>query len=180
MPVIVPWVQELLHPLVGDSMLELGNKRNTHGVFKTHFEALGFRHVSVDLNGRDGALALDLMQPLQLGQFDMVTNFGTSEHVERQEPCWRNIVEAAGNTIISTTPLPGEWAVHGRWYPTQDFYIALAALNGFEVERLYVGGLKAGRLNMCARLVRKSSPPFVMPPAALIFDNGDHGVGMAP
>ncbi len=169
----------MLDPLVGVSMLELGNKRNAAGVYKTHFEALGFRHVSVDLNGKDGSLALDLMQPLQLGQFDMVTNIGTSEHVERQEPCWRNIIEAAGNVIISTTPLPGDWGWHGRWYPTKDFYISLAALNGFEVERLYVDG-KAGRLMICARLARKDRMAFVMPDAALIFDNGDHGVGMAP
>ena len=78
-------------------MLELGNKRNTpRHIYKAFFEARGFRHVSVDINGSDGALRKDLTEPLGLGTFDMVSNIGTTEHVSEgdyagQVACWRNI-----------------------------------------------------------------------------------------
>jgi hypothetical protein len=168
------WEWNLLSPLVGRSMLELGNKVKGDFVFKEFFEARGFRHVSVDTNGLNGALPLDLRQPLKLGTFDMVTNFGTSEHVsedryEGQIQCWRNIVEAmhAGSVLISVTPMPGTNRAHGAWYPYMEFFRSLAALNGLEVERLYDSKEqpdgKPGRDHILARLVRREVVPFVMP-----------------
>src|ERR1041384_5416258 len=100
-PAIPQW--DLFLPLDGvTSMLELGNKVTGAGlVYKSVFEAMGIRHVSVDWNGKDGALPLDLRQPLNLGRFDMVTNFGTSEHVEdNQKAVWRNIIEATDKILI--------------------------------------------------------------------------------
>lgn len=161
------WERELLNPLVGDSMLELGNKRKGNMVYKDVFERLGFRHVSVDMNGKDGALRLDLRKPLELGTFDMVTNIGTSEHVSErnfdgQIACWRNIVKAMhlGSVLVSITPLPGspKWARHGRWYPTLEFFDELADLNGLDVERSYTDS------NLVyARIRRIQYRPFVMP-----------------
>src|SRR5690606_13935982 len=145
---------------VGESMLELGNKKNERGVYKTEFEALGFRHISVDLNGKDGALRKDLQRPVKLGQFDMVTNFGTTEHVATQEPAWRNAIEATRRVFVSTTPAPGSWRHHGKWYPTEEFYRDLARLNGFAVELLYRDGTAKGKELICARLVRRDTVPF--------------------
>lgn len=146
------------------SMLELGNKRGTeHEPYKPYFEERGWRHVSVDLNGEDGALALDLRKPLKLGTFDVVTNFGTSEHVDDQEPVWRNIVEAADQAIAAVTPHPGDWPGHGLFYPWPGFYAELANDNGFVVEKMAVDG-PPGRRMTFARLVRIDRPgPFVMP-----------------
>lgn len=169
----------LVRPLVGDTMLEFGNKRNARGVYKAAFQAAGIEHTSVDLNGKDGALPRDLMKPLGLGRFDMVTNFGTTEHVAQQEPAWRNAIEATERVFVSTTPAPGSWPRHGKWYPTSEFYEALAALNGFRIEQLYRDGVSSGKQLVCARLVRVSEEPFQMPDMALIYDNGDYGVGEA-
>lgn len=152
-------------------MLELGNKVTGAGVvYKQVFEALGIRHVSVDWNGNDGAIKMDLRQPLNLGRFDMVTNFGTSEHVDQQEPVWRNMVEATGKVLICSTPLPGDWTWHGKYYPTMDFYRAIASLNGFALERLQQWGSAPRRL-IQARLARLVDGPFVMPATSLIFQN---------
>lgn len=146
-------------------MLELGNKRKGDMVYKKVFEKAGFRHVSVDINGRDGALKMDLRQPLNLGTFDMVTNFGTSEHVsedsiEGQVGCWQNILGAmhVGSVLVSITPKKGasRWLRHGRWYPQEKFFERMAELNGLEVERLYVDE----HLVYC-RAVRKEDVPFV-------------------
>jgi hypothetical protein len=73
-----PNLVALYDPLVGTSMLELGDKQDAGRVYKPWFESLGFRHVSVDINGLNGALPLDLREPLNLGTFDMVCNIGTS------------------------------------------------------------------------------------------------------
>lgn len=169
---IQPYVFELIQPLDGiTSMLELGNKRwEDREPYKAYFERLGIRHVSVDLNERDGALPLDLRQPLNLGQFDCVTNFGTSEHVSRQEPVWRNIVEACGRLLLVTTPKPGTYRKHGLLYPTEAFYRSLADLNGFTIERLYEQTERRGT-NICVRMQRVEDRPFVMPDETLIYRN---------
>lgn len=161
------WERKILNPLVGRSMLELGNKRKGDLVYKKVFESLGFRHVSIDMNGKDGALALDLRSPLKLGTFDMITNFGTTEHVSvnnyaGQVACWKNLLEAmhVGSVLVSVTPKPGalKWARHGRWYPTITFFEGLAAQNGLTVERAYMDD------NLVyARVRRDDDAPFVMP-----------------
>ena len=117
------WEVQLLNPLVGASMLELGNKVKGDLVYKKLFESLGFRHVSVDMNGKDGALPKDLRQPLKLGTFDMVTNFGTTEHVapgdrDGQTACWRNICQAMhmGSVLVSNRKIlcaVGQFEWHG-------------------------------------------------------------------
>jgi hypothetical protein len=166
---IPPWNWRILAPIDGfRSMLELGNKRwGKRAPYKQFFHENGMLHVSVDLNGRDGALPLDLRKPLSLGEFDIVTNFGTTEHVSEQEPVWRNIVDAARHVIVSTTPKPGTYKGHGLLYPKMEFYTELARLNGFHVERLYEEQRKKGVL-ICARLVRKERVPFRMPDPSLI------------
>lgn len=165
------WERNLLSPLVGESMLELGNKVNTCGdvrlIYKAFFISKGFRHVSVDMNGKDGAIKKDLRKPLGLGTFDMVTNLGTTEHVspgkyEGQAACWQNICEAmhVGSVLVSVTPKPGaqKWATHGCWYPEPGFFTDLAGLNGMVVERLYTDD------NLVfARLRRESDQVFLMP-----------------
>ncbi len=170
------WERKLLSPLVGESMLELGNKvKGPTMVYKDVFEALGFRHVSVDMNGLNGALPLDLRKPLELGTFDMVTNFGTSEHVseknyEGQIACWCNIMGAMhiGSVLVSVGPKPGvsKWRSHGRWYAEELFYSQLAFLNGLEAERIY-----ADDNQIYARLRRVSDVEFVMPEAGMYRNN---------
>ena len=164
----LPW--SLLTPLDGiTSMLELGNKRRSpsHKPYKAAFERMGIRHVSVDLNGEDGALPLDLRQPLNLGRFDMVTNFGTSEHVSEQEPVWRNIIEACGKVLISMTPFTG-WENHGIHYPTREFYEELAKLNGFKIEKLEEHNWPVRGVLLTMRAHRIKDQPFTMPDPALI------------
>lgn len=146
-------------------MLELGNKNGTGGrgdSYKRHFEALGIMHTSVDWNGEDGALPLDLRQPLNLGRFDMVTNIGTSEHVDDQAPVWRNMIESCDQVLVCITPAPGDWPGHGLFYPQPEFYTELARLNGFDLEKLAVEG-DPGRALVHARLRRRWAVPIIMP-----------------
>ena len=159
-------------------MLELGNKRKGDFVYKHFFEARGFRHVSVDWNGQDGSLKMDLRKPLNLGTFDMVTNFGTTEHVSEnkwdgQVECWRNIAEAmhVGSVLISATPKAGTAKNHGTWYPQFDFFREFAKLNGMTVERLYEDGEGTAMPLIYARLVRTDDVQFQMTRVGMYHNN---------
>lgn len=161
-----------LKPLAGiATMLEFGNKRGTDGpgdTYKAAFEAMGIRHTSVDLNGEDGALAMDLSKPLDLGRFDMVTNIGTSEHVRDQAPVWRNAITAAQKVFVSITPHPGDWPGHGFWYPSADFYAQLAQRNAFDVIKLdTLDGM--GRRLIACRMERRAEALFQLPDGHTMF-----------
>ena len=167
-------ILKLYEPLVGSTMLELGNKTEGGIPYKGYFEGRGFRHVSIDLNGQDGALPLDLRKLMNLGRFDMVTNIGTSEHVEDyQEPVWRNIFEAVAinGVLVNMTPLPGEWGWHGFWYPKEEFFTRMAEVNGMEVERLYVAG-ESPRKCVYARLRRVEDKPFQFVDSLMFYNKG--------
>jgi hypothetical protein len=176
-----PLLWDLYQPLIGGRMLELGDKLDSNVVYKPFFVKLGFEHVSIDLNGNNGALPLDLTQPLGLGTFDMVTNIGTSEHVSEEDwagqvECWRNIVDAlhVGSVLICDTPAPGGWRNHGRWYPHPKWYEELARLNGLEVERLGTHPWRpghTGRKVVSARLRRTELVPFACPARKHMFEN---------
>jgi hypothetical protein len=154
---------DFIEPLDGvRTMLELGNKANGAGTYKAYFESRGIAHTSVDINGQDGALPLDLRKPLGLGLFDIVTNIGTTEHVDQQEPVWRNIAEAARALFVSATPVPGDWKGHGLFYPPAAFYDDFARLNGFRIERMQIAG-PAPRRCIYVRMARTVMRPFAMP-----------------
>ena len=163
-------------PLVGSSMLELGGKVNAGVTYKGWFESLGFRHVSIDWNGEHGALVRDLRIPLwsELGQFDMVTNIGTSEHVGDQRGVWENIhmMTKAGGIYVGQCPYHDgqSWWWHGEWYPTEEFYQSFAELNGWTIERMG-RGKEPPHENLYVRMAKGKDCPFVMPDLSLIKQN---------
>ena len=163
--------QVIIWPLVGKRMLELGNKKNADGVYKTYFESLGIDHTSIDWNGQDGALNLDLRQPVKLDPFDMVTNIGTTEHVDDQEAVWRNIhnLTNVGGVIASLTPLEGDWWWHGEYYPRAEFFQEFSN-NGYEIEYMDIGREYPNR-NLCARLLKVDHYDFVMPDMDTFYYN---------
>jgi SAM-dependent methyltransferase len=105
------------------------NSTMRHGVVaKLYWEQAGYRHVSLDVNGQDGALAYDLCLPFNLGeQFDVITDFGTSEHVSDLYACLENVWRHCkpGGLLMHANPKPGNWPGHGNWYRDEDFYRAL-------------------------------------------------------
>ena len=182
---------KLLQPYVvrGDAMLELGNKINTKCgasgdqsvTYKEFFESLGVDHVSVDINGQDGALPIDLRGDLRLALdsydvpilYDVVTNIGTTEHVvDQQEAVWRNLwgVLKVGGVLLSITPKPGDWRWHGDWYPRDTFYERLAALNGMEDVQLGTYG-DAPRRNLYLVGRKVADTVFQWPGDGLLYRN---------
>lgn len=161
----------IIWPLVGKRMLELGNKKNPKGVYKDYFTSIGIDHTSIDWNGQDGALKMDLRKPIDLEPFDMVTNIGTTEHVSKQEAVWRNIhnLTRIGGVIASLTPLEGDWWWHGEYYPRMEFFEQFAG-NGYDIEYLDIGREYPNR-NICARLKKVEHCEFAMPAPDTMFHN---------
>ena len=165
---------DLLNPHLNpnDSILELGNQTiyfgNDYGKpAKPMFEKMGHRHVSIDLNGLDGALPIDLGQPIEesLGQFDIVTDFGTSEHVLGIYNCWLNKhnLLKAGGIMVNENPKTNNWAGHGHWYCTEKFYENLIKKQDYEIlaigEHPAMGNVTDGWLIYC--VLRKLNNNFI-------------------
>ena len=128
----------------GTLVLELGNKKNVTGLYRDWYIDQGLEYVCLDWNGKDGAVSLDMryslepddvMNGMEAG-FQLVTNFGFSEHVENQLACWRNIHHFVGNGgyLAICMPLMPRWKGHGLWMPTADWYLEFAQLNGYIIE----------------------------------------------
>ena len=175
MPVnpVPEYCRYLLEPLVGSRMLELGNKKTGDVSYKSYFESLGFEHVSVDWNGEDGALPLDLRDPLpDWPPFDMVTNFGTTEHVvDNQSAVWANIhrMVKVGGVYIGMCPSPEDWWWHGEWYVPPEWYREFAGINGYEIEHLAIGREYPNR-NVDVRLRKIKDATFEMPKTPLFYN----------
>lgn len=169
---IPEYLHRFYNPLVGNTMLELGNKKTHEFTYKEYFESIGIEHTSIDWNGMNPrVLKLDLRQPIELEPFDMVTNIGTTEHVSDQTGVWKNIHNfcKVGGTIISCTPLEGDWWWHGDWYPTELFFKAFTK-NGYEIE-LMDTVMEYPKRALTVRMNKISHEPFVMPDTKTIFRN---------
>ena len=164
-------------PLVGDSMFEFGGKVNGElGTYKAWFEGLGFRHVSVDFDPRWSDHIRDLRVPQwpEFGQFGMVCDIGTAEHVDGQHGLWENVhhLTKVGGVYVGQHPAPNSdsWWWHGMHYPTEEFYEQFADVNGWEIERMG-RGLKAPNENLYVRMRRVTKMDFTMPDESLIYFN---------
>ncbi len=168
----------------GKRMLELGNQNILNAFWgktfsptipekkgKEYYSKLGVEHTSVDMNGRDGAVAVDLARPMDrpewIGHFDIVTNSGTTEHVEPYEAqfiCFQNIHRATkkGGLMIHIIPAVeeldqnGQWKYHCNNYYSRDFFRVLAEENGYQiVEQTVMNEL------LCVCLQKTSEQPFM-------------------
>lgn len=84
---------------------------------------------SIDLTGENNSLKYNLSTPLVLEkQYQLITNFGTSEHVANQYECWKNIHSACilGGFVINEVPQKGSWKNHCKFYVEESFFRALS------------------------------------------------------
>lgn len=101
----------------------------------------------IDLNKENYSIPEDLSKKLRgYLQCDLVTDFGTSEHIGRDGKfniesiynCWVNKHEFLrnGGIMISENPKTGNWPLHGFNYYTKQFYIDLCELMDYELLEL--------------------------------------------
>ncbi len=104
-------------------------------VVHKYLETIGADVVSVDKNGKDGALRLDLQDPLPLDPFDIIINGGTTEHVEDHMACFKNLHEIckSGGLMFHIVALEGHWPGHCLHRYTEQFFRGLARAYGYSV-----------------------------------------------
>lgn len=126
------------------------------------------KYTCIDTNGENNALQINLAEPcpVHLGKFDLVTDFGTCEHIapyniEALYNCWTTKYNASAKFLVSSNPATGHWPKHGYYYFTKEFYTVLAQLTGMKILKLvdqytmgnYIDGMEVS----CVFDVRESS-----------------------
>jgi len=136
----------------GLKMLELGDQviheKNDHRAGKEYFTDKGFDHISVDLNGLHGSIVKDLSVPSQFtdwhNYFDIITNAGTTEHVEPYKRQWEafsvihNCLKPGGMAIhilpeIHSRDNNRTWFDHCHYYYSFDFFKKLSKRCDYEI-----------------------------------------------
>jgi len=112
------------------------------GYFGELLTACGFGYRSLDLINGFNTVLLDLnihSAPEELrGGFDLVTNFGTTEHLINQLLAMKTVhdVTKPGGVIYHDLPMSG-YLKHGYFLYTPLFFNDLAAANGYRIVRQY-------------------------------------------
>jgi hypothetical protein len=149
-------------------LCELGAQQQGVISAKEIYEAAGVDHTSIDLNGIWGSLMIDLGEPVPASfenKFDLITNYGTAEHVNNQFGVYSNVHKMCkeNGIMIHGAPLVGNWPNHCRYYYTENFYKELSRLAGYEIIKMYI--LKDGFFTYPNELVitalRKTRNEFI-------------------
>ena len=137
------WVRRL-HLPAGFSVCELGDQYVTcvspHLLAAEWFREQGCsRYVAIDANGK-GTHTADLNLPvahLQLGTFDLVTDFGTGEHVFDQAQVWRTLhqLTKVDGYLVFDRPSQG-YRSHGFYLVDECLLQDIAAVNEYDVTRM--------------------------------------------
>ena len=156
----------------GFTVCELGNQFY-HGpqgemLAQSWYERLGCgRYVSIDGNGHATVMA-DLNRPLNLddiGTFDVVTDFGTGEHIFNQAQVWETLHDlcAAGGFIIFDRPKAG-WNEHCFYNIHETLVRNLAEANEYDIVHLETHGIEGyGELLFGILKPRTKGFPFRYP-----------------
>ena len=124
---------------------ELGDQRmkwHKDLIAKTFFLNNGAKeHISIDLNGRNGALKIDLGKDVLIDKpewkdhFDLVTNYGTAEHVQDGiYECYKNIHNfcKVEGIMINDGPPDTCCPWHSPYHYKSNFFPELARLCGYK------------------------------------------------
>lgn len=119
------------------------SQANTANTAEELYLSLGFKtYTTIDINGEFGALVYDLNKDVQevygyRATFDLVTNFGTSEHCFNQWQVFRNLHNCCkvGGYMLHTVPTQG-WGGHCFFRYDKNFFQDLAQANNYDL--LYI------------------------------------------
>tara|TARA_B100000700_G_C14872554_1_gene774106 strand:+ start:87 stop:1028 length:942 start_codon:yes stop_codon:yes gene_type:complete len=101
------------------------------------YKALGINNYeSIDINGEHEALVHDLNKPFEdkskFNKFDIVTDFGSCEHVFNIAECYKTmhkLTKPGGYLIIAQATIKG----NGFFTFDESFYEGIAAANGYKI-----------------------------------------------
>lgn len=117
---------------------------------------------TIDLKGSD-IIKTDLSEYRpNLFKANIITNIGTSEHVEDERGqwnCWRNLHSwlKIGGIMIHELPEVGSWAGHARYYVTKEYFKSLEKC-GYEVLELDTHKYNVGNSIWCVVMKIRDKP----------------------
>ena len=160
--------------LKGCRMVELGNQELKEGfelynkkIAKKYFQSIGVDHISIDINKKDGALPINLNEEIEdqflIGTFDILTNFGTTEHVIEQYMCWDNIhnlVKEKG-IFVHIVPRKGNWKMHGYFKYSIEFFKTLSRKMEYSIIDISI--MKSNNLKdlICCSMIKNKNNDFI-------------------
>lgn len=124
---------------------DLGSQEMSQGVSgsaKAWMEQQGFDYTSIDIDGKFGALKLDLnkAKAISIGsRFDIVTNHGTTEHIFNQANVFELMhdLTVLGGLMIHAVPTPKFGQAHGFYYYDETIFDDLAFANDYGMLQKY-------------------------------------------
>lgn len=149
-------IKKIIPDVSGKSILEYGDKFNQSPakLYKHQYINEGASYyVSVDINGNNGALPIDLRDETAADKikhatgyqyFDIITNIGTSEHVTIQKPFWltTHLCSAPGTIVVNWVPVAEKRLDHAKvgscWHPYPEFFVELCSKNKYDLISLDV------------------------------------------
>lgn len=122
-------------PAITKSEIErLANGGLTSGLLK----ACGFKYSAIDIFDAEGTILFDLNReepsPEMRNRYDLVTNFGTTEHIINQYLAFKTVHEMTkpGGLIYHELPLGG-FHMHGYFSYNPLLFMQVAAANQYEI-----------------------------------------------
>lgn len=129
---------------------DLGSQEMSQGVggsAKDWMEHQGFEYVSIDFDGKFGALKLDLnvvtvediYRDGTFTMFDIVTNHGTTEHIFNQANVFKLMhdLTKVGGMMIHAVPTPKFGPSHGFYYYDESIFDDLKFANNYQILEMY-------------------------------------------
>jgi len=123
-------------PVPGAKPIGVELLSETAPLARQFWEWLGFEYASIDINGSPNSIPLDLnydvLPDWARRKFDVVTNFGTTEHVANQFNAFKIIhdLTAPGGIMIHAVPAQG-WVNHGFLKYDPKWFWMLARSNDY-------------------------------------------------
>lgn len=142
------WMMELGNQSIRNATKDKYKIRYGKGKSKAYFLEHRCNHHSIDQNGLDGAIPLDLTKPIPIPRFmnafEIVTDFGDLEHVRGIGPenkasgqwqAWNSIHDMGKIDCLymHTIPMLGSFAGHGSFHYTLKFFENLCQANDYEI-----------------------------------------------
>ena len=151
-------------------LLELGIQESIEHGMGFHYlqdnEKNKFKsYISLDLHQNDKVTIFDLSE-FRPNAFnvDIITNFGTSEHVEFEEGqynCWKNMHHwlKLNGILIHLIPEIGSWKGHCRYYTDERFFQNFEKY-GYQIKELFHYENHNGKMNWCV-MKKINNIPFM-------------------
>lgn len=121
------------HLKTGMSVCDFGAQNDfsiaSHPYTRETYAKMGITdYRSLDVSGKGGSVYFDLGIVQDIGQFDLVVDAGTKEHVLSLDRAFRNQYKMTktGGLMYCENPKVGNWPEHGHHYFTMDFYYQYA------------------------------------------------------